>query len=71
MLLASQYPDLIDKLVLAEPSPIQSLLVGQPKANIYFGKRKRVLQAAMKSFFANRLEEGLKQFVGYVAGKNA
>jgi esterase len=71
MLLASKHPELVKRLVLADPSPLFSMLQGQDKALQYLEKRKTVLKLSMQHFSGNNIEAGVKVFVNHIAGKNA
>ena len=71
MLLASKHPDLVKRLVLADPSPLFSMLQDQEKALQYLEKRKTVLQSTMQHFSGNNIEAGVKVFVNHIAGNNA
>jgi pimeloyl-ACP methyl ester carboxylesterase len=71
MLLASKHPDLVKRLVLADPSPLFSMLQDQEKALQYLEKRKTVLQSSMQHYSGNNIEAGLKVFVNHIAGENA
>lgn len=71
MLLASKYPDLVKRLILADPSPLFSMLQDQNEALQYLKKRKTVLQLSMQHFSDNNIEAGVKVFVNHIAGNNA
>jgi len=70
MLLASKHPDLIQRLILADPAPMFSMLQGQQQALQFLEKRKLILQSSMKYYSNNKIETGLKVFVNHIAGSN-
>ena len=71
MLLASKHPDLVKRLVLADPSPLYSMLKDQNEALQHLDKRKTVLKSSMRYYSDNDIETGLKIFVNHIAGNNA
>lgn len=71
MLLASKHPELVKRLILADPSPMFSMLQKQDKAMQYLKERKFVLQSTMKYYSGDNIETGLKVFVNHIAGGNA
>jgi len=70
MLLASTHPNLIKRLILADPAPLFSMLQNQRKATQYLETRKLVLQASMEYYSNKHIDTGLKTFVNHIAGSN-
>lgn len=71
MLVASKHPELVKKLVLADPAPLFSMLQDNKTALQYLDNRKAVLQSSMQYYSQNDIEAGLKVFVNHIAGENA
>ena len=71
LLTASKYPNLVSKLILADPSPLNSMLEKKPVIQGIINKRKTVLHKVMKYYNDGNTEAGIKTYVNYVAGKGA
>ncbi|MDX2463463.1 MAG: alpha/beta hydrolase [Porticoccus sp.] len=71
LLTASKHPEQVRRLILADPSPLTSMLQKQPEVQTVADKRKDKLQAVMKHYQQGDTEAGLKGFVSYVAGSKA
>ena len=71
LLTASKHPNLVSKLILADPSPLTSMLEKTPSIQAIIDKRKTALQKVMKYYNKGNSEEGIKTYVNYVAGKGA
>ncbi len=71
MLVASQHPDLVHKLVLADPSPLQSMLLSNTKAKKHLDKRKATMQKTVSLYQQGKPDSGLELFVNYIAGPDA
>lgn len=71
MLLASSYPELVKNLVLADPAPLYTMLIDKPAAIKSMDTRKLALQKSMANYQKGDTDGGLKEFVEYIAGKNA
>lgn len=70
MLMASQYPQLVSRLVLADPSPLVSMLPGDAGLRAADGIRSELIADVMKHYQAGDTESGLRIFVNYVAGSD-
>lgn len=71
MLLASRHPELVKRLVLADPAPLASMLKHETKTQQFFTKRKTVLESSVQHLSNNNINDGLKVFVDHIAGKDA
>ena len=71
LLVASQHPELVHSLILADPAPLTTMLSNNPKAQSDVNMRKTKLQEVLKYYRQGDTEGGLKVFVNYVAGPNA
>lgn len=71
MLMASQHPTLVSKLILADPTPLPSMMPEDTELQAEFAVRSSMISAVMKYFEAGDAESGLREFVDYVAGKGA
>ena len=71
MLLASKHPNLVKRLILADPAPLFSMLQGDEEALQQLKKRKSVLELSNQYYSANNIDAGLKEFINYIAGQNA
>ena len=71
MLVASQHPELVNSLVLADPAPLWTMLSGNAKARKFLETRKTILQKTVKFYQAGNPEGGLETFVNYIAGPKA
>ena len=71
MLVASQNPELVDKLVLADPSPLQSMLSNYPKAAKFMNERRKTMEETVGFYRNGKPEQGLIHFVNYIAGAKA
>jgi len=71
LLLASQHPELIQSLVLADPAPLTTMLSKFPEIQSDMNIRKTKLQEVMKYYQQGDTEGGLKLFVNYIAGPAA
>jgi len=71
LLTASKYPNYVRKLILADPSPLTSMLEKTPAIQAIIDKRKTVLQKVMEYYNKGNTEAGLKTYVNFVAGKGA
>ena len=71
MLVASQHPELVQRLVLADPSPLQTMLSKNPKAKKQLDIRKATMQKTVRHYRQGNPEGGLETFVNYIAGPKA
>ena len=71
LLVASQHPELIHRLVLADPSPLSTMLVNNAKAQHDVNARKAKLEEMMRYYQQGNAEGGLQVFVNYIAGPKA
>jgi pimeloyl-ACP methyl ester carboxylesterase len=71
MMVASQHPELVGKLVLADPSPLQTLLANNSKAQKHLNIRKATMQKTVQFYKQGNPEGGLETFVNYIAGPKA
>lgn len=71
MLVASQQPELVGNLILADPSPLQSMLSKNPKAKKLMDKRRQTMQKTVNYYRNGEPERGLEYFVNYIAGPKA
>lgn len=71
MILASKHPELVKRLVLADPAPLKSMLKHDTKTQQFLTKRKIVLQSSIQHLSNNNINDGLKVFVDFIAGKGA
>ena len=71
MLMASQHPQLVRKLILADPSPLASMLPGDGELQVAEEARRAMVTDMMKYYQAGDAESGLEVFVNYVAGEGA
>ena len=71
LLTASKHPEQIRKLILADPSPLTSMLPKRQKVQADADTRKAKLQEVMKYYRRGDTEAGLKELVSYVAGEKA
>ncbi len=71
MLMASQHPQLVRKLILADPSTLSSLLPGDPELLAAEQIRRKMSAEIMKYYRAGDMDSGLEVFVDYVAGPGA
>lgn len=71
LLMASQHPELVHKLVLADPSALTTMLAKRTEATSEIEKRKTKLQEMMKYYRQGDTDTGLKIFVNYIAGPKA
>lgn len=71
MLMASQHPQLVQGLILADPSPLASILPEDADLKAAEETRKAMITGILKHYQAGDTESGLKEFVNYVAGTGA
>lgn len=71
LLVASQHPELVHKLVLADPSPLNEMLSKNDNAQNDLQIRKTKLQEVMRHYQQGDADGGLEVFVNYIAGKTA
>ena len=71
LLVASKHPALIHRLVLADPSPLTTMLSRHADVQAAMNARKATLQEVMKHYHAGDTERGLQVFVDYIAGPTA
>jgi len=71
MLVANQHPELVDKLVLADPSPLKSMLSENPRAKKQMEKREAVIKETVERYLRGDPDGGLKMYVEYIAGPGA
>ena len=71
MMVASQHPELVNNLVLADPSPLQTMLQNTPKAKKLMDLRKATIQKTVNYYREGQPERGLEYFVNYIAGPDA
>jgi len=71
LLVASQYPKLVSKLILAEPSPLTTMLSKNSESKSTMNLRKIKLQKVMAFYQHGDTEGGLNEFVNYIAGPAA
>jgi len=71
MLVANQHPELVDKLVLADPTPLKSMLSENPRAKNYMEKREAVMKQTVSYYQKGNPDAGLKLFAEYIAGPGA
>jgi len=68
MMVASKHPELVSKLVLAEPEPLKSMLSSNPRAKKKLAEREAKMKEAVKHYQQGDPEGGLKLLVEYIAG---
>ena len=68
MVVASKHPELVSKLVLAEPEPLKTMLSSNPRAKKKLAEREAKMKEAVKHYQQGDPEGGLKLLVEYVAG---
>lgn len=71
MMVASNNPDLVSNLVLAEPAPVKTLLSDNPRMKEQLAERESLIKKAVDRYQKGDPEGGLKMFVEYVAGPGA
>lgn len=71
MLMASQHPELVSKLILADPTPLASMMSKDADLQAALALRSSMTTEVMKYFEAGDAEGGLREFVEYLAGKGA
>ena len=71
LLVASQHPELIRRLVLADPSPLSTMLANNANTQHDVNARKAKLREVMKYYQQGNAEDGLRVFVNYIAGPTA
>jgi esterase len=71
LIMASQHPELVSRLILSDPSALSSMLANRPAVQADANKRKTKLEEVMKYYQQGDTENGLKVFVNYVAGPSA
>lgn len=69
MLAASQHPELVSKMILADPTPIASINPADNELQNAHAVRSSMSNEVMKYFKAGDAESGLKAFVDYVGGE--
>lgn len=70
LLVASNHPELIHRLVLADPAPLNTMLPENPDVQAAADTRKDKLQEVMKHYQQGDTEGGLRTFVNYIAGSD-
>jgi len=68
MMVASNHPELVSKLVLAEPAPIKTMLSSNPRTKKLLAEREAKMKEAIKHYQQGDPEGGLKLIVEYIAG---
>ena len=68
MRVASKHPELVNNLVLAEPTPLKSMLSSNPRMKKQLAKRETLIKDAIGLYQKGDPEGGLKMFVEYIAG---
>jgi pimeloyl-ACP methyl ester carboxylesterase len=71
LLVASQHPELVHKLVLADPAPLNVMLANNVNAQNDLLIRKTKLHEVMLHYQHGDSDGGLEVFVNYIAGKTA
>lgn len=71
MLVASQHPELVNRLILADPAPLWTMLSTNTKAKKHLDARKSVMQKTVKFYQQGNPDGGLETFVNYIAGPKA
>ena len=71
LLTASQHPELIKRLILAEPAPLVSMASQFPGAISETQKRQSILEKMNQYYRKGDTEGGLRVFVNYIAGPKA
>ncbi|WP_455208654.1 alpha/beta fold hydrolase [Kaarinaea lacus] len=71
MLVASQHPEMVSRLILADPSPLQTMLSNNSKAKKHLDIRKATMQNIIRHYQQGDSEIGLELFVNFIAGPNA
>lgn len=71
MMVASQHPEQVNNLVLADPAPLQAMLSKNPRAKKLMEKRKATMQKTINYYRNGEPERGLEHFVNYIAGPRA
>jgi len=71
MMVASQHPELVSKLVVAEPAPVKNMLKDNPRMKKELAKREAMMKESIKHYQQGDPEGGLKMFVEYIAGPGA
>lgn len=71
LLVASQHPELVHKLVLADPAPLNVMLSKNANAQNDLQIRKTKLLEVMQHYQQGDSDGGLEVFVNYIAGKTA
>ena len=71
LLVASQHPELVRRLILADPAPLQTMLSKNPKAKKLLALRKANMEKTVKFYQQGKPDDGLKTFVDYIAGPGA
>lgn len=71
LLMASKHPELVLKLILADPSPLTTMLPKRTDIQAEAGIRKAKLHEVIKYYQHGDSESGLKVFVNYIAGPTA
>jgi len=71
MIVAAQHPELVHKLVLADPTPLQTLLSNNVKAQKHLDIRMATVQKTVQLYQQGKPDSGLETFVNYIAGPDA
>lgn len=71
LLMASQHPELVHRLILADPAALVTMLASTPEAQADVAKRKAKFQEVMRYYKQGDTEAGLSVFVNYIAGPTA
>jgi len=71
MLVASKHPELVSKLVLAEPEPLKAMLDDTPRTQKLLAERDAIMKQTVEHYQKGDPEGGLKLFVEYIAGPGA
>lgn len=68
MMVASKHPELVSKLVLAEPAPLKSMLSSNKRMKKELAERETMMKKSIERYQKGDPEGGLKMFVEYIAG---
>lgn len=71
LLVASQHPKLVSKLILADPAPFTSILENRSEVKTILDVRIAKFREVMKHYQLGDTESALEEFVNYIAGPTA
>ena len=71
LMVASQHPELVRNLILADPAPLATILANNPASMSFAKARKAKLQEVVNYYQQNDAETGLQIYVKYIAGPTA